>query len=157
MLILKAHLCTIFQVVPHPDLMQITQEQTDRDQLRMLSIFHFVMVGLSVLGLGFLFLHRLFMQSFFSNPGWAGNAGVGPPPEVMTIMEAMYRLVDCAIVVQGLLTGLSGYFLWHRKFRMFSIIVAAINCLNIPLGTVVGVFTLVVLMRESVQIAYGDQ
>ena len=33
-------------------------------------------------------------------------------------------------------------------------IVAGLNCVHIPLGTVLGVFTLVVLMRDSVRESY---
>ena len=49
---------------------------------------------------------------------------------------------------------LSGLYLRARKYRMFSIIVAALNCLQIPFGTVLGVFTIVVLVRESVRELY---
>ena len=136
--------------------MQITQEKTDRDQLRMLSIFHFVFAGFSCVGLGFLLLHHLIMRAVFAQPNWAGNTGAAPPPEVFAIIGALYWVIGGAILVQTVLAVLSGYFLWHRQYRTFSIIVACINCLSLPLGTVLGVFTLVVLMRESVQTAYGD-
>jgi hypothetical protein len=33
-------------------------------------------------------------------------------------------------------------------------VVAGINCLHIPLGTVLGIFTIVVLCRESVRELY---
>ena len=35
-------------------------------------------------------------------------------------------------------------------------VIAGINCLHIPLGTLLGVFTLVVLGRESVRKLYLD-
>ena len=72
-------------------------------------------------------------------------------------MEAMYWVMGGLIVIQMVVTLLSGYFLWHRRHRVFSMAVAGFNCLNIPLGTVLGVFTLVVLLRESVEHAYAEQ
>jgi hypothetical protein len=49
---------------------------------------------------------------------------------------------------------LSGLFLRARRHRTFSMVVAAINCLHIPIGTALGVFTFIVLGRESVRKLY---
>jgi hypothetical protein len=38
---------------------------------------------------------------------------------------------------------------------VFAGVVAGINCLHIPLGTVLGVFTIVVLIRDSVRELYS--
>ncbi len=38
---------------------------------------------------------------------------------------------------------------------MFCLIVAGIECLLMPYGTVLGVFTIMVLMRESVKERFG--
>ena len=45
----------------------------------------------------------------------------------------------------------AGRFLAKRQHRTFCIVVAAMACLFMPFGTILGVFTIVVLMRESVQ------
>ena len=42
-----------------------------------------------------------------------------------------------------------------RKNRMFCCVIAGITCASVPLGTVLGVFTLVVLMRPSVQALFA--
>ena len=49
---------------------------------------------------------------------------------------------------------LSGLFLRTRRHRTFSMVIAVINCLHFPIGTMLGVFTLIVLSRESVQGSY---
>ena len=41
-----------------------------------------------------------------------------------------------------------------RQKRTFSFVIACICCMNIPLGTALGVFTLVVLSRQSVKAIY---
>jgi hypothetical protein len=56
----------------------------------------------------------------------------------------------------GLLNGISGFFLQARKNRTFSLVVAGLDCLMIPLGTILGAFTLVVLLRQSVAAAYDE-
>jgi uncharacterized membrane protein HdeD (DUF308 family) len=57
-------------------------------------------------------------------------------------------------VASGILNLISGLCLRSRKGRTFSLVVAGINCLHIPLGTVLGVFTIIVLIRDSVRELY---
>lgn len=45
----------------------------------------------------------------------------------------------------------AGRFLSQRRHWLFCLIVAGLSCLNMPLGTVLGVFTIIVLNRESVK------
>jgi hypothetical protein len=42
----------------------------------------------------------------------------------------------------------------RRQKRTFSLVMACMCCMNIPLGTALGVFTLVVLSRQSVKAIY---
>jgi len=51
---------------------------------------------------------------------------------------------------------LSARFIKARRHRAFSLVVSGFNCLHMPLGTVLGVFTFIVLGRESVREIYED-
>lgn len=132
----------------------------DSEHLRLLSVFHFVKAGLSLVGLVFLLLHYAMFSLFFSTPGMWENSGQGPPPEqiqeALGIFQWFYLVFGLWFALSGILNVLSGLFLRSRKHRTFSIIVAGVNCLNIPLGTILGVCTLIVLMRDSVRNAYRD-
>ena len=55
----------------------------------------------------------------------------------------------------GALLIYSGRCLARRKRRVFSMVVAGISCLQVPFGTVLGVFTLIVLQRPSVLAFYA--
>jgi hypothetical protein len=55
------------------------------------------------------------------------------------------------------LNVLSGLFLLRKTNRLFSLIVAGLDCLQIPFGTALGVFTIVVLSRETVRQLYGER
>jgi hypothetical protein len=46
---------------------------------------------------------------------------------------------------------MTGRFLARRKYYTFCFVIAAVECLFMPFGTVLAVFTLVVLLRESVK------
>jgi hypothetical protein len=54
----------------------------------------------------------------------------------------------------GILTIVSGRAIAQRKWRMFSLVIAGVNCASFPLGTLLGVFTFIVLLRNSVRALY---
>jgi hypothetical protein len=49
----------------------------------------------------------------------------------------------------------SGRFLKQRKNYTFSFIIACFSCAAFPFGTILGVFTIIVLSRDSVKRIYG--
>jgi hypothetical protein len=131
------------------------QRKVDADHLRLLGILHFVGAGLSLLGLGLLLAHYALMHAVFTNPKMLELQKQGPPPaEIFTVLKWFYLAGAVWFGSSVILNAISGYGLLIRQGRTFSVAVAAINCLHIPLGTVLGVFTLVVLLRDSVREQY---
>jgi uncharacterized membrane protein HdeD (DUF308 family) len=72
-------------------------------------------------------------------------------------MQWFYLFFAFWFVASGVANLLSGIFLRARKHRMFSLVVGAFNCIYLPLGTVLGVFTIIVLMRDSVRALYEER
>jgi hypothetical protein len=131
------------------------QRRIDADHLTLLAIFHFVGAGLALLGILFLFGHFMMMHAVFMNPAIWENQKQGPPPaEFLSIFIWFYIVAGIWFFLSLILNVLSGVFLLNRRCRMFSLVVGAVNCLHVPLGTVLGVFTIVVLVRESVRELY---
>ena len=141
-----------------PPLMR-DQRKADADHLRLLAIFHFVVAGLAILGLGFLFLHYAVMHTLIASPEmWKDQKGAGPPPEqFFAIFKWFYLFFATVLVTGGLGNLISGLFIRKKKNRIFSLVVAGINCVQFPFGTVLGVFTFVVLLRDSVREIYETQ
>jgi hypothetical protein len=131
------------------------QRQKDDNHLKLLAVFHFVMSGFALLGIGFLLLHFMFMREIFTNPKFIeGTKGAPPPREFFAIFQWFYLGMGLLLVLDAVANVLSGFFLRRKVHRMFSMVVGGLNCLQVPLGTVLGVFTLLVLMRESVRQSY---
>ena len=124
----------------------------DESQLNLLSIFYHIFGGLGALGGLFLIAHYLLMHAVMT--GKLGNSGDLPPPEMMVLMQVFYVIGGFFIVAGTVLNILAGVFLRRRRHRVFTMVVAGLNCLQFPIGTVLGVFTFVVLMRESVREGY---
>jgi hypothetical protein len=128
----------------------------DREHLKLLAIFHFVFAGLGLVGLGFLALHFALMSTVFSSQDlWANSKEATPPPrEFFSFFAWVYGVFAFVLVTGGVLNLLSGLWLRRRVNRAFSFVVAALDCLQVPFGTVLGIFTVVVLSRDSVRRLY---
>jgi hypothetical protein len=123
--------------------------------LNLLSIFHFVGAGFAMLGILFLLAHFAMFHAIISNPKMWPDQKQGPPPaEIFAIFKWFYLVFGIWFLASGVLNVISGFCLRARKHRTFSLVVAGINCAHIPLGTVLGVFTIVVLIRDSVRELY---
>ena len=65
------------------------------------------------------------------------------------------RLVASELILGGwtlaIAIFLAGRFLTRRAHYMYCFVVAAIECLLMPFGTILGVFTIIVLVRPSVK------
>ncbi|MHC4489391.1 MAG: hypothetical protein ACYSW7_09510, partial [Planctomycetota bacterium] len=61
----------------------------------------------------------------------------------MLFITAGWTLAICIVI--------AGRCLSKRKRYMFCLVIAAITCTFMPFGTVLGVFTIIVLMRPSVK------
>ena len=141
-----------------PPLMK-DQRKIDADHLNLLAIFHFVGAGLAVLGIAFLVAHFAFMHAIFANPKFFENQKQPmpvPPEQILAMMKWFYLAGAVWLVASAILNVVSGVCLRARKGRTFSMVVAGMNCLHLPLGTVLGVFTLIVLLRDSVRELYAE-
>ena len=133
----------------------------DAEHLRLLAIFHFVAAGLSLVGVLFSLLYLALFQLLLANPEVFAQAQQqqqqGPPPEqIMMFFRGFLVSFVIWFLVSAVGNLLSGMFMRTRRHRIFSMIVAGINCLHIPIGTTLGVFTFVVLGRDSVRKMYEE-
>ena len=129
----------------------------DDSHLRLLSIFHYVWGGMTALFSSIGLLHVGLGIMMIASPGTFPPAQGQPPPPVA--MGWMFLAMGGCIVTLGWamggLTIYSGRCIAARRRHTLSLIVAGINCLSVPFGTALGVFTLVVLLRESVKAQYA--
>ncbi len=131
------------------------QRRRDNDQIHLLSIFHFVLAALMLLGMGFLCLHYFVLHYIFFHPEiFKTNANFDAPKAIFSALIWFYLFIGFLLAVACAANILSGVFLLQRKSRMFSLVVAGLDCLQIPFGTALGVFTFIVLLRDSVRQSY---
>ena len=121
----------------------------DAEHLRLLMILHYVVSALAFLGLGFMALHYMLFNSLMAN-----FKGPAPPPEFLLIFRLAYVVFGVFSLIGGICNLVSAANLRQRRNRTLSLIVAGFNCLQFPFGTALGVFTFIVLTRDSVREVY---
>jgi len=125
------------------------------EQLRILSIFHYIVGGLHILFGCFGLIHFSLGIMLMMNPQ-ALNAH--PPEMPPAWFGGIFALAGGLIILfgwgLGILTILSGRFMARRVHRTYSIVMAGINCALFPFGTVLGVFDLLVLLKEETGALY---
>ena len=126
----------------------------DEEHLRLLSIFHYVVGGLAALFSFFPLLYGAFGLLLLSE---AVHPKHGEPPPhfigwLLIGFGCFFFLLGLAFAI---CVAVSGCFIARRRLYYFSFVMACIECLCFPFGTVLGVFTILVLSRRSVKELYG--
>jgi len=131
------------------------QRVVDEEHLRLLSIFHYIS-GALTLFVSLIFLIQFFIFSVIFDEiimGVSNYTLVGYynfDPEIFSILVYMWIVLFFVFIAFGIAQILSGNYLKARKNRVYSFVIAIINILSFPYGTILGVMTIIVLSRSSV-------
>ncbi len=125
---------------------------TDLQHLKLLSIFHYILGGLVGLMSCIPIIHVSLGIMMITAPNqFTGGQGPPPPPAI----GWLFALIGSGVMIVGwtlaILMILAGRFLSQRRHYLYCMIVAALACTHTPLGTVLGIFTIFVLVRPSVK------
>ena len=133
----------------------MTDEQYDparekvREHLKLLAIFYYVFGGLTMLGVCFATIYIAFGAVIFAAS--AENSGNAPPAFVGGIVAGLGVIIA---VFCGALGGLQIYVgrcLTRQRNRTLCIVMACLCLLSFPLGTLLGIFTLVVVFKPEAE------
>jgi hypothetical protein len=122
----------------------------DEEYLRLLSMFHYVVGGLAALFALFPLVHLVIGLVFILAPEvFESEKGEAPP----AFLGWLFVIFPSFFIVAGWIFAgfviITGRFLARRRHRLFCLVMGGIECIFMPFGTVLGVFTIIVLMRES--------
>ncbi|MEX0701848.1 MAG: hypothetical protein WD069_07105 [Planctomycetales bacterium] len=125
----------------------------NRDYLKLLSRFHFVVAGISAVVTALPAVHLLLGVAILTGR-LNGNDGllVSVLGWVLVAVSSLFLLCGWTLAV---LMCLVGRRLAQRRSYMFCLLVAAVECVFVPFGTVLGVFTAIVLTRPGVRTLFG--
>ncbi|WP_435008223.1 hypothetical protein P12x_005501 [Tundrisphaera lichenicola] len=123
----------------------------DAEHLRLLSIFHYVVGGLTALFASFPIIHVAIgiaiVTGSFNDP----KNGSAPPSAFgwfFIVIGALFIVLGWAYAIGMFVAGRN---LRQRRGYLYCLVMAGLSCANFPFGTCLGVFTLIVLLRPSVK------
>lgn len=127
----------------------------DLEHLKMLAIGHYVLGGIMALFGFFPLIYVLLGALVIAAPTRPGQA---PPPTFVA-----WGFIAFGIIFSLIIWGLGGGLIFagrqiakHQK-HTFCLVMAAVTCLMFaPFGTILGVFTFVVLLRDSVKQLFNN-
>ncbi|HET7227100.1 MAG TPA: hypothetical protein VFJ55_00540 [Chthoniobacterales bacterium] len=126
----------------------------EEQHLQLLAIFHYIVGGLAAFFACFPLIH-LTIGAVMVCGGFSGNQA---PPAILgwlfIILGGGFFLAGQSLAVCIIIAGRS---LAQRRRYLFVFVIACCECLFMPFGTVLGVFTIVLLSRESVKAAFDAE
>jgi hypothetical protein len=125
-----------------------------KKNLHAIEVFHYV-YGAMICFFGICMLALMALGSFFGSDWFLSHSHDTPPAWFPGFLSVLGAGLFLFMEVWGILVIYSGRCIARRKHRTLSMVVAAVNCLSIPLGLILGIFTLVALSDEEVKQEYG--
>ena len=126
----------------------------DREHLRLLTIFHYIWAGFQSLG-GLIGLAFIGVGAFIASSPQIAQTNNPPPPWFGAIFAGLGALVFVSVEGMAALCFFTGRFLSRRQHHTFCVVISILNCLSLPFGTALGVFSILVLQRSSVKALFS--
>jgi hypothetical protein len=131
------------------------QSIIDEEHLKMLSVGYVVSAGFcaffSLFGLLYVFMGIMMNATFSHLPETAAKPVPQPPPAFFGWIFICFGLALFLLAI-GMAAAKfrTAWCIKHRKWRVFCMVIAGLGCLEFPYGTALGVFSFIVLGRDSV-------
>jgi len=137
---------------------QARDDIIDEEHLRLLSIGHYITGGFCIAFASIFIFHLILILVAALNPEMFSGPGQSPqgsPDGMMKIFALVIGMIIVAGWTFGGLTIYVGRCIKRRIHRTLTLVVACLNVMFIPFGTILGVFALIVLSRPNVKRLYG--
>jgi hypothetical protein len=132
----------------------------DEEHLKLLSLGYNISAAVNgfyaLFGLFYVFMGVMLGVMFKHAPEFANNTNQPPPAFIGWIFAGFGVAFILLMSTFAALKLAVASRIKRRRSRTFCLVIAGITCLEIPYGTVLGVFTFVVLGRESVMRLFGS-
>jgi hypothetical protein len=159
-----------------PAASEVEEQIIVRERLRLLALGYYVKAAVGAVFISFLLLHFFMFLGFSLVPESAWNepskpvttaqspsvlrapaprpVNQGPPVIMFRILAAGIGVIILLGWTFGALTMYAGHCVQKRKHRVFIYVMAGLNCVLIPWGTLLGIATFILLQSPAGQEAF---
>ena len=109
---------------------------------------HVTFVGALHIGFGILGIIGAIVTFFALNFALSFVEGINIAEEVMTVILVLAPVLISVLSILGIIGGI-GVLNYHNWARMMVIVLSAINCLSVPIGTAKGVYSIWALLQDD--------
>ena len=130
--------------------------EQDEEHLRLLTLFYYLYSGMVAIFACFPIIHLVIGVLMITNPGAFGSGNNAPPAfagYLFAIVGGLFVLAGWFFAVCSFMVARS---LARRRHYMFCLILSGVNCMFVPFGTAIGVFTIIVLLRPTVKALFSQ-
>lgn len=126
----------------------------NEEHLRLLSIFHYVVAAFAALFALFPVIHLVIGIAILTGsfPGGGIDAEARWVGGFFVAFAGVWILAGSAFAIAVFLAGRN---LARRTRYTFCLVMGGLECMFVPFGTVLGVLTIIVLMKEPVKAIFG--
>jgi uncharacterized membrane protein YjgN (DUF898 family) len=131
---------------------------TTEHDLKLLSIGYFVQGGVVTFAVLLILCYAGVMGIvLFSAIQKSAQSGSGDqlPGWFLPVIGAVVVAALLMTLAMGFLLIYAGVALRRHKHRTFLMVMAALSCMSIPYGALLGIFTFIVLQRPSAKVLFG--
>lgn len=125
-----------------------------KHNLHTLVVLHYV-YGAFICLTGTTLLVLVVLGSAVQGGPFLGNEAHPLPHWTGTFLQGLGLFLFVLVEAIGVMNLISANLIAGRKARTFTQVVAALNCLNMPFGIALGIFTFLVLGDKEVRAEYG--
>lgn len=118
------------------------------ERFKLLAVFHYVLAAMMALCGCFPLLYVVIGVMIFAETLGSKNPN-DPPPEIGLLFAGFGAAISMVTWALAAAVAACGYYLHVQRHYLFCMIVAAIETLNMPFGTALGVFTIVTLADKQ--------
>lgn len=124
------------------------------EHLRMLSIFHYIVGGITALFSLIPVIHLVIGLALVTGR----MEGTDPEARMFGWLFVVFAgvFIACGLTLAGYIVY-AGRCLQQRRRYLLCMVVAALSCMMMPFGTALGVFTLVTLTKPSVKALFAPR
>jgi hypothetical protein len=128
------------------------EEHINNEHLNLLSIFYFVFGGLSLLLAFVILIYAIVIAAIFSNNEVQASIQNDAPlvNYIFNVVGIVFLIIFILVLAVGILQVVAGFRIRQKRNRVFNIVIGILALPSFPLGTALGVFTIIVLSRPGV-------